>query len=81
MQNRHLKAKLSGDNVRRGKTAQDNPYLESAELLPQGSRQANKTVSEIPNIKQGTDRPRSACCLFHREHSAVTRHANERAEP
>jgi len=39
MENCQLKAKLSGENIAHGKTAQQGPYLDGAQTLPEWVRQ------------------------------------------
>jgi len=71
MKNRQLKAELSGENITGGKTAQQDPNLDGAQSLPERVRQTNKRMDELPDMRQGIGRTRSAYCLFNGEHRRV----------
>src|SRR5215467_1304462 len=68
MKNSQLKTKLSGENIAHGKTAQQDPHLAGTQSLPEGVRQTNNRMSEMPNARQGIHRTRSVYCLFNGEH-------------
>ena len=59
MINSQLKAKLSGENIAHGKTAQQDPYVDGVQFPAEGAGQTNNRMSEMPNTRQGINRARS----------------------